>query len=334
MDKKELNPDFAADLLGYHLGILEEESVSRVKAAFGNTAELEAVMVRVQRQLAPLDADVFETPSDLTQRILRRIEQGPAPLSFPKVAAGSAVEIAQGGRGGSFLAMRELIGLAAAIVLFVGIFVPGYRTARDAAQKVACANNMRTIAGGYANYNETYGGHLPFAGVSPGTPWCATDDGFQSTANNSSHAYLLVQRKYVPASAFFCPAREGDFAMTAQNFDEYTNFLDVRNNSYATNLMTSPWKKGVLQSNMPLVGDMSPLVDEDRRLIQDGPPPANSTSHGRLGGQSVMRLDGSVGFYQSPKVGVEQDDIYRLQNVNDYKGTETPKSTGDTFLVP
>jgi len=79
---------------------------------------------------------------------------------------------------------------------------------------------------------------------------------------------------------------------------------------------------------------MTPLVDENRRLIRTGNIPLNSTSHGNAGGQNVLRADLSVKWANTPNVGIDSDDIYRVIGVQQYTGQERPQLRSDAFLVP
>lgn len=321
--------DKQQDLVGYHLGLIDTDGRARVQEAFESRESLEAACASLQSLLTPLDADTTpELPKNLTQGILDRIEK--AQSIIPLVPAAE-----QGRAGGPFIAPRELVGLAAAILIFVGIFVPGYYTARGSARKVICANNLRVLGNGYAGYAETYGSQWPFAGFVPaGTRWARTDSRDQLYARNSRHVYRLFRGRFVPAAVFICPGRPGDIAFQSGDPAAYDDFPDVRNNSYATNFVAGPWHQQMFLPNMPIAAGMTPLVDQDRRLIRGRPVPANSRNHGRASGQNVLHANLSVRFYNSPFVGANKDDIYRVKGVQQYTGLERPQSRNDAFLIP
>jgi hypothetical protein len=85
---------------------------------------------------------------------------------------------------------------------------------------------------------------------------------------------------------------------------------------------------------MPLAADPTPLVDQHRRLVPLGRASLNSNSHGKSRGQNVLRYDVRVSFFRTPNVGIENDDIYRLNGVREYSGLERPRSRSDAFLIP
>jgi len=336
MSAKKTDPRFTHDLLGYHLDLIEPHERAEIEAAFDSPQALRAALDAMDRRLAPLDADAVEPPpADLVKRILQRVGHTEQTLSFSRAVASVPEASDHGSSGGSKFALRELISLAAAILMFVGVFVPGYRAARDAAQKIACANNLRLIGGGQELYAEANAGTYPFAGSVPSNArWARVDPNGHDSLPHSRHSYLLVRGRLVPVDAFNCQGREGGLPFDGDNPEAYVNFADPRNNSYATNFLLTPWRKRTILGSEPRAADMTPLVD-DRGFLLRGPPPTdNSRSHGRLGGQNILRGNGSVLFFRSPHVGGVDDDIYRIRGIERYDGSERPGSRTDAFLVP
>lgn len=322
MEKHKRDPEWMGDLLGYQLGLADEQARARIESAFATPADLQSVCDRLQRCLAPLDADGVELPRDLNKSILDRIEKTKS-LEFPAAKANE-----NGGNRKPLLTLRELASLAAAVLLFVGIFIPGYRQARMAAQKVACANNLQLIGNGHVAYGEMNDSQWPYAGSAPeGTPW------YREGARNSRHVYQMIPLGLVSASAFVCPGSEGDRVMQTEHPEDYADFPDIRNCSYTTNFLTGPWYRQMLRPDDVISADLTPLVDRSRRLIVGRWVPLNSQSHGGFG-QTVLRADISVRFHTSPRVGVENDDIYRVIGVEDYNGFERPRQRSDAFLIP
>jgi hypothetical protein len=331
------NSELNAELLGYHLGLADEESRARVEAAFPDARALDEALEAVRRSLAPLDLDIAaEPPVNLTARILDRVGEAKQTLPFKQpaaVAADAAAVTSSSSR--PLMRMRELVGLAAAIALFVGVFVPGYNTARTANQRAVCANNMRSIGNGYSNYAVDSGGYYPYAGPTPdGFSWMRPVDSTAQHLSNARHVFKLIQGRYVPPPALICPGREGDFPLEAALSECGDGFPDTHNNSYATPLVTEPWTQQDFRPDAPLAADMSPIADGAGPRIRKEDFPANSRSHGPLGGQNVLRGNLSVRFFRNPLVGIENDDIYRLIGVQEYTGLERPTARSDAFLIP
>jgi hypothetical protein len=331
---KERDPQLMADLLGFHLDIADEEARARVASAFPTPDELAAARAAVQKALAPLDADPApEPPADLVARVLDRISavKNTLPMSTPLTPADA--EHATAGR--PFLSMRDLVGLAAAILIFAGIFVPGYRSARQASQRIACANNLRAIGNGYASYAEIHGNQWPYAGAAPpGASWIRTENPHVPRASNSRHVWTLLRDGLTPAQAFTCPSRAGDVPLRADVVHDFDDFPSPLNNSYSTNMIIRPLRKGDFGEHTPLAADLTPLVDSERRLIRADNASTNSHSHGTSRGQNVLRANISVRFFKRPNVGIGNDDIYRLVGVQKYTGHEQPRSPSDAFLIP
>ncbi|MCG8407145.1 MAG: hypothetical protein MI923_18260 [Phycisphaerales bacterium] len=331
MEQQRFDPELSGDLLGYHLGLADRETCARVEAAFDTPEALQAACDRLQRRLAPLDTDAVELPQDLNRRILDRVEAETNTRTLPlsKAAAMSDPADAESATGNPSISLRELSGLAAAVLIFVGIFIPGYQHAKLEAQKAACVNNLRILGNGHIAYGEMNASQWPYAGNTPkDIPWD------RSEARNSRHSYLMITEKFVPVSNYVCQGSEGDRILDVENPQDYSGFPDPRNCSYSMTFLTGPWNQQKLAPDEPIVSDMTPLVDENRKLILQGRVMLNSRSHGRPGGQSVLNADNSASHYNSPKVGLENDDIYRLIGVDEYNGLERPRLRSDAFLIP
>jgi len=342
MTSERPQPDLelSADLLGYQLGIADDETRRRVESLLPDAETRAAALARIAATLAPLDAFSPPPPPDLAAGILRRVRATQRTLPLPRVAASSgqraAVRAEEHGWGSRpVMALRELASLAAAILLFVGVFLPGYQTARQAAQRNACAAHLRQLGQGYAGYAETHGSVWPFAGeVPPDRPWVMVGNESRERVSNSRHAFILVRGRFVPPESFTCPGRPGDRPLSLPDAEHLDDFPDARNNSFSTNFVTRPWRHGEFLPDQPIAADMTPLLDDGRRLVPLERASLNSDSHGRSAGQNVLRADLSVQFVRNPYVGLESDDIYRLIGVQRYTGLERPTLKSDAFLIP
>jgi hypothetical protein len=332
MKSQNENESFGSvDLVGYHLGLCDQQEREQIQQALTSSPELSRRLQRLAAILSPLEAATASTPPiDLNQRILSRIQ---ATGRTFRLTPAPATE--QGSNSRPLMTLRELVGLAAAIMIFVGIFVPGYRAARMAARQAVCSNNLRQISGGYTQYAMANDGGMPYIGsTAGGAAWLASDGASRPVLRNSRNVYELVKGGFVKPSAFICPDRAGDSVMHPRNVMRFSDFPDPRNNSYATQIVSSPWRQAELASMTPIAADMTPLVDDNRNLLRDQQPPENSQSHADANGQNVLRSDGSVIFSRTPRVGVENDDIYRVIGVQKYTGFERPQLRSDAFLVP
>jgi len=329
------DPEWAADLLGYHLDLVDAAERLRVEQAFADPAALATARRRIHALLSPLDADPLDPPPpDLVAGILDRIDERSRLIRLPRRPLRAADE-AHAPRPHFLVSFRELVGLAAAIAIFVGLFLPGYYTARRNAQQLACLNNLREIGGGAQQYAQQFNSPWPIAAQLPQeASWAAASVGGAPQARNSRNLYQLVKSRIVAPEAVICPGRTNDEPMPLSGVALCDDFPEPRNNSYSTALVASQWGPRGFRPDTPIAADKSPIVDENRLLIQVGPIPLNSDSHGSSRGQNVLYLDASVKFQVTPNAGIDNDDIYRVLGVNRYTGYERPRQRSDAFLIP
>ncbi len=335
MGESNNNPELMAELLGYHLGLVDDKTGADIEARLSKE-ELGASREVVNQLGRVLDVDQLPSPpADLVSNVMSRVGAVHATLPLPSQAAMTGGE--HGGGHRPLMTLRELVGLAAAILLFVGIFVPGYRSARSASQQATCADHLRRIGNGYASYAEMFGGQLPYAGAQPeDASWLRPSEPGVPPLDNSRHGFLLINRRFVPAWAYICPGRAGDQPMEpgVQAIEALSGFPDARNTSFATQLVDGPRRRDQVSPEAPIASDMTPLAEARRSPIHVTDLPPNSSSHGRPGGQNVLFGNLTVRFVKDPNVGVDNDDIYRLIGVQEYTGRERPTLRSDAFLIP
>ncbi|HUN80683.1 MAG TPA: DUF1559 domain-containing protein [Phycisphaerae bacterium] len=315
-----------ADLIGYQLGLCDAAEMARVEEALQEDPRMIQARARLAGLLSMLEADEpVEAPADLNESILARIDGLHRTMPMrPALAAGES-----GGPARPMFNLRELLSLAAVIAIFVGVFVPGYRTARENARIAQCGLNMANIGRGVTMYREAYGSPVPMVASLPdGESWVPSN---ATGVSNSQNPFELVRRQLVAPSAFNDPGREGDLRLDKVDLINMHNFPDVRNNSYSTSIVTA--RRQPFEPESPVAADLTPLVNQMRQLNPDGKIPLNSTSH-RGKGQNVGKMDMRVIFTRTPNAGLDSDDIYRVIGVQKYTGLERPSLRSDAFLVP
>ncbi len=331
-NQKKPTPAESAELLGYHLGIADDETRARVEAAFPDAASLSDARARVERILSPLESEVAPPlPADLARRIVERAGSHQSGLRLHPVAM---TETDDAPLRRPLFTLSELAGLAAAIALFIGIFLPGYRIAREGAARQACMSNMRQIGMAYVSYEQDHGGYLPFVGTAPaGTVWLSVPPASgRQVYSNSQQSFVLIRRGYVRPEDFICAGRPGDVALQGDSFEHLHNFPEPRNNSYSPNFAQSPLRRSSIVPDLPVLSDMTPLADPGG-LVSGRVRQENSISHGGRG-QNILRVDMSIIFSRTPRAGVAGDDIFRILNVEEYTGVERPRSPTDAFMMP
>lgn len=333
MENDYKHSDSSADWLGYRLDLMDEAERLAFEARIPDAARREAIGRRIDALLTPLAADDVQVPRDLVSRVLARVEDSRSVIPFPRLEPVRPAE-AHAPQKHYLFSLRELSGLAAAIAIFVGLFLPGYQTARRNAQQAVCADHLRQIGYGSAAYGQSFG--LPWPVVSapaPGASWAfagAEPPGYR----NGQNLYRLVSGGFVPPSAVNCPGRAGDLPLASASLAGVSDFPDPRNNSYSTCFVPSPSAARSFRPDTPVGADLTPLVDQNRRLVEPARMSMNSDSHGPARGQNVLYLDASVKFQITPHAGIDNDDIYRVIGVQRYTGHERPSQRSDAFLIP
>lgn len=180
------------DVIGYQLGLIDDDERREIEAASQGRLDLASQCKAVDAWLAPLAADEFEPPADLAARIEARLAANRRPYLQP---AGDETTAAKT----PFLSGRDLLALAAVITLFVGVFFPTYREARFRAEQAACANNLRSIGWAAGNYGVAAGDNFPFTGTAAPTEFWYRQA--PHSGSTSLIPYEQVSGNYDPATA-------------------------------------------------------------------------------------------------------------------------------------
>jgi len=87
-----------------------------------------------------------------------------------------------------------------------------------------------------------------------------------------------------------------------------------------------------VSKSMAILADNNPLF-QDGRFIPNRLKHPLSRNHGGRG-QNVLYLDMHAAWTTSANVGVNGNNIYLIDGVNRYNGTEIPQDKTDSFLLP
>ena len=158
--------EFDARLLDLHLGHLstaEQTELRRLIADDPRLAAQEEVLATVFAALTSVREEA--PPADLPARITARVQAaGPPPrVVRPRDGVTEAVEARQERviRLGN---LRDIVAVAAMIVLAVGVGVPGLMHMRERQQRMGCSWNLAQLGQGVQQYAANSFGSLPFAG--------------------------------------------------------------------------------------------------------------------------------------------------------------------------
>lgn len=335
---------FDEALLELHFGRLSaterELLLERIKSDAGLAAQHEAL----GGVFAALGNWCEAPASDLSERVMMRVQAAGPSLRVAKatIRGGQRAQpkvVWENERVIRLHSIRDVMAVAAMVVLAVGVGVPGLLHMRERGQRTTCAANLAQIGRGLQAYATTFGDDLPFAGWSAASSWRPTNNPGFDVVPNRKHIYPLVRAQYVPTTVFVCPSERG-VAMPAEQTRQHDDFLESRNISYANQNMAGvrPTLKSdpslvVLADDNPLFSDGQPLVEiAAQSLGLRDPAQANSRAHGGVG-QNILRMSGATEWTTTPNVGVANENIWTLSDVSKYTGREGPTTTTDSHVL-
>jgi hypothetical protein len=335
-----MSPDdaFDSELLDLHLGLLSEaqrRTWEQRIAADPHLAEQHAALGAVFAALR--SSGPVQSPLGLAGRVMARVEQAGPPLQVLRpVDELTRVAERANGRVIRLGNLRDIVAVAAMIVLMVGVGVPGVLNMRERNQRMGCSQNLARLGQGLQQYATTYGSSFPFAGWASRASWRPSSEPGVVMIPNHRHLYPLLRGAFVREPRMFvCPARS-DVPMPLDQVRGRDDFLESRNISYAYQNMAGVRPSLGTNPALPLVGDDNPLFEDgvpllDRLGLSD-PSGRNSPAH-RGAGQNILLLDGHLEWSTNPYAGIDGDNIWTLQGVQSYTGREGPASSTDSQLL-
>jgi hypothetical protein len=332
------NPlEFNSDLIDLHLGALSDKQRAALLARVQADPDLSRQHAELTEICSALDT-VRATPPVPRQLARRSAERIRAAGLGPRLVRGGAARGAATPpeRGIPLFArvnsLRDVLAVAAMIVLAVGVGVPSLLRVRERSQRTLCSANLAQLGQGLAAYASAFNDNLPFAGWGNRDVWQASPDPSMRRLPNRAHMYRLLEARTVRDPArFVCPAR-GDVPMSADQIALSDDFTESRNVSYGYQNMAGVRPTLNDSPDTPIMADDNPLFEDGLLLGLGYGAGANSRSHGGRG-QNVLTIGGRVRWLTTPDCGVDGDNIWTLQDVRDYTGREGPKKATDSHLL-
>jgi type II secretory pathway pseudopilin PulG len=316
------DPDLLIDFVS---GGCDEQAAAQITQRLREEPELARQHQAITRLIALMAAaPPPEAPAGLAQRTIQRVR------TIRQTEALIADQQHQRPVSLSTFSMRELIAVAAVVVLMVALLVPSMQQARYIGMRSQCAANVGQI-GAAMNHAANQHQDVLLSAPAPLDRWMS--DG-RVTAG-SSGLFRLVKERLAEPDVFQCPCAGGQsFTLTQDMLD----FPSTRHVGYSSQYcLRGPIRRNdpVLQPvahEMALLADATPVFpgglfrpDRVDRAVSDNHPD---------GGQNVLYLDWHVFWTDRSDVGVNGDNIWLIDDVTNYTGREQPASPIDSFLLP
>ena len=238
--------------------------------------------------------------------------------------------------------LSEIMTVVAIIALLITILLPVLRKAREAANRVACASNLRQMGQGMTLYTVDNRNNLPrtkytanatpqyFTGASDTDPF----HGANVLANDYTAAiFMLARTQKAPGKLFLCPSStQIADTMGGLNATQRSNFTSSDNLSYS---IASPYPDSAgftagyrwtntHTADFAMMSDVNPgtgnAATDDVTVPTAASPKnlqriANSRNHGK-DGQNVLFADGRVEFKTTVFQGINGDNIFTRQGTS------------------
>jgi len=253
----------------------------------------------------------------------------------------------------------ELLVVIAIIALLIAILLPTLKAARERANRIKCASNLRQIGIALRIYAHDNKGHFPRTLYKPkesvmawwGDPWRNYDDVTAPLA-------LLIRYRLLRAEVFLCPSGSYEKRWASdtppfqhQNFDWGLPRITILQYSWAdpypmsTGTPTIEPTPGMREYKPPpdVPDDFAIAADANNSPQATGTlpstPPAeimsmNSLNHDRAG-QNVLYNDGHVSWSETILCGYAGDNIYWVRRGDGIPvAGKCPNDKYDSVLLP
>jgi len=338
--------DKLQSLLDYHLNLDDPDQHSRTQELLSQDQQAKSLSDALASVLKPLAGWSDEpAPDGLAQRTMEFIRQK-NQAQLQSLAKASAAIYAQpdgkktdvnkdASRGRWVLAnLRDMIAVAASIMLLLIVSQPSMRYMRDVSRRQQCAGQMARIGNAAEQYSQSNAGQLPYVSAPAGGPWWQQ----RKDEKNNRDSMVLVRKGYLPERVLRCPGARLTIRVSPQTARQLQEFAESPV-SYSFRLVPESSHAGWKISG-PIMADKNPLFTERANFRQGALDLGydsslryiNSPNHNRRG-QNILYRDGSVQFSDKRHLDAALDDIFTIEGTTRYEGNELP-AINDIFIAP
>ena len=227
---------------------------------------------------------------------------------------------------------KELIAIAACLLLSIGLLLPAFQRATQAANREKCAALQGQMGVALRSYALENMGSLPNSSAK-NINWLTSGKKGTEPVSNSRNLYKLIDEKFVPnPQIFLCPAVGG---VSFNPHKNQTDFEDANYIHYSYTFNSADDKIRINDSPQAskriILADSSPIMKLGAQANIDA---SNfiSNNHSKSG-QNILMLDGHTNWQAATNANFG-DNIFQAGTIKNYKGNEKPATKDDTFLLP
>jgi len=331
-------------LFDYCIVISTEQEAAEAEQLISSNPQSAQLVEQIKAALSPLNTLQEEAcPQELEEITISRLKDTARSSQLRLEQLIAEEQARQSAEPRTFWRhFARVLSAAAVILLVAGIYFSPLQYARN---KANCQAQLYRIGQAMLSYQNENDGQLPVVAAIDGAPWWKVGSNSQSPEyqSNTRHLWLLVKGGYIEKPAdFMCPGkkRSKKIVYDTTKVVQYYDFPSRDHISYSFRIRCYKAPAQTNLSQKAMLSDLNPLFEnlpedfeqfvlELNKELEN----LNSINHRRRG-QNILFYDGHVEFVKTRFVGVDNDDIFTLQNILSYSGCETPSCETDAFLAP
>ncbi len=204
MSADQLPDNVESLLFDEQMDLLDPADRARLEQALSNRPDLQAKRARLANALKPLEAwTPPPAPPNLVQSVMGHIRASSQTIPFEPPAS-PPPSGAETSMMPALMSLSEVVGVAAAILIIVGIFVPSYYGVRQRGER---GMNLSTIGQSVQQYAADHGAPPPFAGVRSGASWLPRSASDANGPGNTRRSVVIIkQKRYIRPKPMILPS--------------------------------------------------------------------------------------------------------------------------------